>query len=149
MVFELFESIMNQVESTLHDSACTPSHTQIDTIPNAVGGHDVLVNQHHEGQLNQNIFGGQEFNDHSGSNTASSQPNIFGGVDLHDHAGNVEGNTQSNIFSGQDIFDSHGQMVAQTRENIFGGCDVVDSLGQKIASSQPNIFGGLSVKLNK
>jgi len=111
----------------------------------------------------ENIFGGHDFYDQSGSKIGYSTENIFGGHDLHSSDHNVLAHSQSNIFGGVDLVEgSSGELLSQTRVDQTG-TSVFDSNGMYAGhgtetaaggefidihgiqtSWQNNIFGGVS-----
>jgi len=70
-----------------------------------------------------------------------SQDNLSGGHDFYDSSGSMTGHSQENIFGGHDVFGDDGSMVAQTQPNILGGETVLDAGGTPLGHTSEGVTG--------
>ena len=114
--------------------------THTETVPNLVGGHDVLGP--------------------SASVVATAFPNLLGGVTL-----GGGGHSAENAMGGHDYFAADGAHLGTTRPNLLGGEDLIGPTGSvemttglnglggetlfvgglPAFDSSPNLFGGVSL----
>ncbi len=76
---------------------------------NIFGGESVFVDGGFIGSSRDNILGGNNFFDGTGSMIGYTQDNINGGVDIHSATGELTGHTQE-FGNGQLIYDGNGKL---------------------------------------
>lgn len=112
---------------------------------NIFGGEDIFINGKFTGSTRENLFGGNNFFDSTGSAIGSSHANVFDGTNLYSSSGEFVGSSHS-FGSGESFYDgsggysgfisTHGDMT--TAFDAAGGIDAINIGG--------SIFGDIGLE---